>query len=226
MQEIRDWLNSTKEYATGVKLYLKFGSDPILKSLFTKEAESQFKRERLFLALKSIYDNYRKPTTAKAAIQRQVEKQRPPENFKYWPTVPISDPVLSALHEQWKPIYAEMMNLSARLHEVAVLGGKDQQKALEACSMAHRVLDLDDQCDEIYAKRDHYYQHGTLPGPLNKPEPVGDPVRWVTLMNNAERYVRQYKNKLKRDPANEKIASQLQKHQEAYSNYRKLLKLD
>lgn len=226
MEEIRDWLNSSKDYAAGVQLYLKYGNDRTLKALFTQEAETAFKRDRLFAALKLIYENLRNPTTPKAAIQRQLEKNNPPENFKYWPPVPISDPVLNALYEQWKPIYAEMMNLSARIYDVAVFGEKDQQKALEACSMVHRILDLDDKCDEIYAKRDYYYEHGALPTLLVETEIVGDPVRWATLMNNAERYVRQYKGKLKKDPSNEKAAAKLKHYEAEQAKYRKLLKLD
>lgn len=226
MDDVKNWLNGTQNYDAGVKLYLQYGHDKLLRLLFTKEAETAFKRSRLVQALKDLYQNFQHPTSPKAAIQRQLQKQNPAENFKYWPPAPITDPVVMALYESWRPLYAEMMSLQARIHEVAIQGDKNPTKALEACQMTHRILDLDDQCDDIYAKRDYYYQSGQLPSLVVTTEVVGDPVRWVTNLANHQRYVRQYKSKLVKDPKNVKYAVQLKNHEQKVQEYRKLLKLD
>lgn len=226
MEDVLHWLNNSRNYQAGVELYLKYGRDKLLKTLFTAEAESEFKRTRLVKALKELYNNFQHPTSPKAAIQRQLEKQDPTENFKYWPPIPIADPVLAALYESWRPIYAEMMNLQARIYEVAQLGNSDPAKAMEASEMVHRILDLDDACDEIYAKRDHYYQHGTLPANVQNHEPVGDPVKMAVELNNSLRYIREYKAKLKKDPANVKAAEKLLKHENRVKELRIALKMD
>lgn len=226
MDDVKVWLNSPRNYDAGVKLYLQYGHDNLLKALFTREAETAFKRSRLETALKDLYQNHQHPTSPKAALQRQLQKQNPAENFKYWPPYPINDPIVSALYEQWKPLYSEMMNLQARLADVALLAEQDSNKALESCQMVHRILHLDDQCDDIYSKRDYYYQNGALPKLIIEEEVVGDPVRWVTNMRSAERYVRDYKAKLRKDPKNVKYAVKQKEHEEDVAKYRKLLKLD
>jgi hypothetical protein len=123
------------------------------------------------------------------------------------------------------------MNLQARVYEVALLGqqgfpGKD----IEACQMAHRILDLDDMCEEIYAERDYYLQYGKLPeNKAKEVEVVGDPVRWVTELENAKRYVRRYRTKIENNPGHPstvKWAQLVKDNEEKVAHYKKLLKLD
>ena len=111
------------------------------------------------------------------------------------------------------------------MDEKNILGLKDNSKRMEACQMAHAIIDLDEQLDEIYNKREFYKINGHLPYEV-EPEIIGDPVRWATELKNAERYVRDYRIKVKKDPANEKWAAKLRKYEADVMRYKKLLKLD
>lgn len=227
MQDVANWLKK-EVYDEGVKLYLKYGKDSALKNMF-KEGQSEFKRKRLRNALEEILNNYENPTTKAAIITRQVEREPILASFG-WPN-PITDEVIQQLHNLWQPKYHELMNLQARVYEVALLSQQGiPNKDFEACQMAHRILDLDDECEEIYAQRDHYILHGKLPETIKiQPEVVGDPVRWVTELESAKRYIRRYKTKIAHNPGHPSLAkwAELQTQYEAKAEtYRKLLKLD
>lgn len=220
MEIIRNWLNGPRLYEEGVSLYSQFGNNNILKKILASEAWSQFKEDKLVEALKQLMQP-----------EITIQQHLPAGTNLYtrhagWPPHPIEDPVLRALHAQWKPLYSEMMNAQSRVYEVALLARKkDSNKRLEACQLVHRIMDLDDEIDEIYGRRDYYLQHRSLP---DDPQPVivGDPVRWATELNNALRYVRRYKQWLQNQPDNVKWASKLKHFTEQVSHYKKLLKLD
>ena len=92
--------------------------------------------------------------------------------------------------------------------------------------MAHRILDLDDACDDIYRQRDHYLAHGHLP---EEPKPLAlvvDPAKMPLALANCSRYLRDYKNKLKKHPDDVRAAAQLAKYEWAVAEYKKILKLE
>lgn len=53
MQEILEWLDSKRSYDEGVKLYLKYGKDPLLHKLFQEEY-SEFKLKKLHTVLEQL----------------------------------------------------------------------------------------------------------------------------------------------------------------------------
>ncbi|THU34263.1 hypothetical protein FAM09_24910 [Niastella caeni] len=233
MVDIKAWLNSrVKNYDAGVKLYLRFGKDPALVALFTKEAESDFKRTRLQQALQELICPTPVTTEANLKFSPLIYNAIKPEFnqlHKGWPN-PITDPVIQALFEQWRPLYSELMSAQQRIYEVALQGENgNTAKALESCQLAHRIMDLDNQCDDLYAQRDHYLANGHLPDGGWEKEVVGDPVRWVTERQNALRYIRDYRAKIKKDPTNKLVPKWEQKildWQKEVDQFNKLLKLD
>lgn len=234
MLDVKFWLNSrVKDYDAGVQLYLKYGQDPMLKRLFTKEAESEFKQRRLHQALQELLYPL-EPVPVQEMPLKAVHSPKPmvaefSQLHKGWPN-PITDPVIQALYEQWRPLYAELMSAQQRIYEIALQGENGNTgKQMEACQLAHRIIDLDKECDDLYARRDHYLQRGHLPGNDHEKEVVGDPVRWVTERLNAMRYIREYRAKIKKDPTNKLVPRWEQKildWQKEVDRYTKLLKLD
>jgi hypothetical protein len=238
MVEIRTWLNNqVKSYDSGVKLYLQYGQDPALKALFTLEAESDFKARRLIQALQELISlpavNEQDNINPDDLQQIQLPFSQPDtidfsQLHKGWPN-PITDPVIQALYDQWRPLYAELMSGQQRIYEVALQAENgNTAKDLEACQLAHRIIDLDYECDDLYAARDYYLDRGRLPGD-DKKEVVGDPVRWATERQNALRYIREYRAKVKKDPTNKLVPKWEQKiidWQNEVARYNKLLKLD
>jgi hypothetical protein len=231
MDDIKAWLCSSKSYESGVQLYLKYGSNPTLRALFTTEEQSAFKAKKLLQVLTDLHDQWQQPASQAAIISNQSKPNAARATaYRGWPN-PITDPVIQALHDQWKPMYIQLMNLQARAYEVALLAQRgDPNKKLEACQVVHKILDLDDQLESIYHQRDQYILHGQLPGAITKVvELVGDPVRWATELEKAKRYVRRYKAKLKTTAGTSKNAVHwaelLQQYESQVMDYSKKLKL-
>lgn len=224
MQEIYAWLNNP-DYQSGIVLFLQHSRNKRLNNLFRTEAETPYKRQRLIAEMKAL-------------LERKEEKQPVTEynqdthtsSTNGWPPKPITDVVLLALYDQWKPLYDEMLNLQARIYDVAEQAETgDDVKRLQSCQMAHRICDLDDECDAIYAKRDYYYQHGKLPAAPVQKEVIGDPVKWALELQNLLRYERRYKLLLDKEPGHrlaDKRAQSLQQCREEIAHYRKLLKIE
>lgn len=220
---IKAWLNGPRKYEDGADLYLQYGRDENLKRIF-REPASDYKKKKLG---ESLRDLLHKSTSVKAKVE--VEKKAAVEsvalNDRRWPKE--RDATLSALHEKWKPMFAEMMNLMSRIYDVALEGKTDVAKKKEAGAMAHRILDLDDECEDIYTLRDHYLKHGRMPNVEETPlEVVVDPKKWPVALENCRRYVRQYKNKLKNKPDDVNAAKQLARYEWGVEYYMKQLNFD
>lgn len=222
MDAIREWLKSTQNYDAGAKLYLMYGKDHALRRIFSEPA-SDFKKRKLVEALKGLLSK-------KVAVENIVQQtktvaiERIAGADRKWPDE--LDNTLAALQLQWKPLFSEMMHLSSTIYDVALAGKTDSAKEAEAGRMAHRICDLDDQCDAIYAQRDFYREHKKLPEEKKPIELVVDPKKIPLAMANATRYVRDYKNKLRKDPANVHAAQQLEKYEWAVAEYKRILNID
>lgn len=230
MQDVKDWLNSKPyNYEKGVRIYLQYNRDPLIIALF-REDETDFKRQRLIGLMQAFSEKVNTLQPASPASLKPILQDLSPISHKGWPN-PITDPVIQALWEQWRPIYARMMTLQAQVYEVACQGEQgNTYKSIEAGQMALEILSLDEQCDEFYAKREYYQRYGRLPDTQQVEEVlIVDPIKWITQLKNAERYVRDYRLKLKNDPDNKnahKWATKLNQYQAEVAYYKKLLKLD
>jgi len=222
MDEIRAWLNGSRQYEEGAKLYLIHGKDHLLRRIFMEPA-SDFKRAKLVEALKGLL-GVKTAVAKKVAVTKAVAIEHIAVSDRKWPKE--KDATLAALHEKWKPLFAEMMSLSSRIYDVAKAGQHDMAQHQEAGRMAHRICDLDDECDAIYAQRDYYLEHGKLPEEKKPMELVVDPLKIPLALANARRYVADYRNKLKREPGNVKAAEKLKKYEWAVGEYMKILKID
>jgi len=219
IEEIKTWLNTGRNYTIGVKLYDQYGKDKKLKAVFNEEV-SEFKKKALFEALKKLL-------SGKHQMDDKVEKTKG-EAIEHislsqskWPAQ--KDEVLGALQAKWRPLFSEMMNLCSRIYDVAKLGEIDSGQKDAAGRMAHRILDLDDQCDEIYDQRDYYLEHKCLPESEKLMSLVVDPKKIPLALQNAERYIRDYRNRLKINPENVNAANQLKKWEWARDEYKKIL---
>lgn len=235
MDDIRKWFNGKKNYAEGVALYLKYGKDAMLKKLFTVEAESDFKKKKLVSALDEMLSGvvYVKkdrpgfrlkdyaPAILKKAEELRIENM--PLHEIRWPD--DRDETLQSLWLNWKALFGEMMNLSARIGDVARAGMKDPNKKEEAGRMALRILDLDDECDKLYAQRDFYLVNKKLPEDKGPVELSLDPNQWYKKLTNHQKYARTFRTRLNKDAADTEAAELLKKHEWAVHEYKKLLKM-
>jgi hypothetical protein len=226
MDDLRQWLNNGRHYDDGVALLIKYCTDAKLKRLYTTESASDFKKTRLLQELQTIYQGVVDTSVKRAVVI-------PPTggtegggvegvaftNPTKWPQE--MDEVVKALFEQWKPLFSERNDLCSRLDAIARAG--DENKTGK---MAHRILDLDDAVDDLYAKRDYYLQHGKLPQAKQPRKMAVDPIKMAVVLKNHERYVREFKRKLKTNASNVKWAAKLKEHEDAVAYYKQQLKID
>jgi hypothetical protein len=228
MDDIRKWFNTRKNYQEGVKLYLKYGKDPILTRLFTEEAQSSFKETKLASSLNDILLSSKSPVKPDAKQSPLANKPKLQQSDKIarnkWPEQ--CDEILSTLKHRWRELYGEMINLQARLGDLARGGATDPNKREEAGRMALRILDLDESCDEIYEKKEYYQEHGKLPIETSPIEISLDPALWYKRLQNHQRYCRQFRKDLEKEPGNIDKAELLKKHEWAVNQYKKLLKME
>lgn len=263
-QIIQEWLNSTLNYDAGVQLYNQYGSDALLKLLFS-EGWSEFKEKRLLAALELLATSAHVPDQANDLVidqlleernelaaerdeleqeredlelerdeleekceelnaENQELKQQVTKAGKGWPA--IMDATIQQLHDTWKPLIAEKYHLQARIYEVAKAGLTNEEKRKEACTMAHRILDLRDECRAIYKMRDHYLQHGALPTEQQPDGICQDYRKWPTKLANHQKYLRDYKAKHAKETDPEKrkqLEAHITKQEEMVTAYKKLL---
>jgi hypothetical protein len=201
MNDITNWLQS-KDYIEGIRLYLEHGQDPVLKNLFTAEKQTPYKTERLEKALREVLQG----------VERIKPEERPTISItmKSWPIEAAKDDVLKALRAEWLRLFKEMQDLRSQL----MLLPTDEVRG----ETAHRILELDDQCEEIYNKRDYYLENGTLPQ-VKKEEYIVDPVKAAKRMEILGRYIRRERTNLKKDPGNSGAAARKLKFIKEYNHY-------
>jgi hypothetical protein len=192
-EEISNWLSGSRNYAVGVQLYLKSGKDPLLLNLFREPIETEFKHKKLASSLQSLLNG-----TEKAIVQQKTSTAKYLGNHNNWPPE-SSDEILTALREQWRPLYGKLTNLQARIHDIALSGKKSATKQMQACQMAGEIIDLDEQIRSIYSKKDYYLKHHKLPDePFTVPIQIGDDKIAWSRRENLKRYLRTLANQLSR----------------------------
>jgi len=193
LEDLREWLNGSRNYAAGVQIYLKHGKDARLRNCFLEQIESDFKKT---LLLKTITDLYRGNT--KAIEQKENTTTIYLNGAKSWPA-DNQDEIVINLREQWRPLYGEMSSLQARIHDVALQGKTDINKKLEACQMAARIVLLDKKIRDIYSNKSFYEKNKRLPDQqLATIEVIGPIEKVFARAETLKRYLRDLKKKLTR----------------------------
>ena len=200
MNEIKDWLQ-TQDYVEGIRLYLEHGQDATLKRLLTSEKKTEYKQQRLEKGLRDVL----------AGNQISKPKEQPAPSQKSWPLDAAKDDVLKALRSEWLRKFKEMQDLRSQL----MLLPNDDQRG----EAAHRILNLDDECDEIYGKRDYYLQFGRLPDRSDDQEYIKDPIKQAERMEILQRYIRRERQNLRKDPGNVGAAARKAKFIKEYNYY-------
>lgn len=191
-EPIVSWLNSSRSYQEGVKLYLEHGTNRLLRNCFLEPIETEFKRKKLVEALRGLLEQSREEKTIVAQTETVYAS-----TGKQWPQN-TKDQILQSLRERWRPLYGEMTTLQGRIHEVAMQAKRDPSKKEEARLMAKRILELDDEIMGIYAEKEYYLKHGSLPVPVKQIEEDISTEEAYRKKSNLERYLRDLAGKLDR----------------------------
>jgi hypothetical protein len=168
MELIRKWLAGSRNYYTGVVLYNHYGTDPRLKKYFEGEPDP-IKQKKLEAELAAQLDPSRKPK--QGSCNKETDEM--PAGV---------DAVLQSLRHEWLPLYQRMNYLRHeldRFEEIYPLhlvedGIPDNspQAIARRRPIAFEILELEQRCMKIWARRDHYIDTGQLP----EVTPIGDPI--------------------------------------------------
>jgi len=107
--DLRAWLNGDRNYAAGIQLYLKHGTDARLRNCFLEPIPTDFKKKLLLQTLTDLYRG-----TAAAVVKKETTTTIYLNGARNWPA-DTSDEIVTNLREQWRPLYGEM---AARIVEL------------------------------------------------------------------------------------------------------------
>lgn len=205
MQIIRNWLNGSRNFIVGSTLYKTFGTNQALKELLTK-GETPFCNDLLAKEFESMLQT---GLPVQPVVETKVVETRVmPET--------ATDEVLQAISNEWKPLYKRMSYLQHSLDKEF-----DDMNSAEAIAyrypIALEVLDLEQQINQLWSKRDHYIKEGKLPFvPEVKVELPTDPVEAGAVINNLKKNITRNRLLAAKHPDNPKYAQLYKSYKEKY----------
>lgn len=201
MDIINNWLNGKRNYYVGVAIYNTFGHDAGLKKLFA--TKSAYAEQKLVEALQGL-------------VQKVVTV---PQTPKPTPSMPdTADPVLIAIKNEWMPLYVAMNFKRQQLHNYRHIHPcscknypdcghqlSTKEKELNELykktrkTLAFEILDLEQQCQNCWDKRDYYLTHKVLPNQEAKPkfEKPTDPLELGRAVEACKKNIRRNRKKMK-----------------------------
>ena len=214
MDLVRAWLKGSKDYNTGVTLYLQFGADPLLKQSFRNEKETPFKKNKLLQVMQDLAANHTPVVHAEPAETSTTGFLPAYQQVRRWPGEQLKDELELEL---WNA-YREKIK-TQDLFRHALLRMTSDAERREACE---KIIRLDDEMDDIILQRDHYQQHGRLPDEPLKDYEV-DPLRIATRITSLTRYIRREKGNIVKKPGDTGAISRRQAFIEELNFYYKKL---
>ena len=206
MEMIKAWLNGSRNYAMGVKLYVQHGDEPLLKKLFISEGETPYKRERLEIALNELFRDS-KPSTADNTSPDYTPKK---QFEKQWRADDLKDDIEKSLWQQYRLKHKEMDDLRSQLLHFS---------SVEECrEAAFKILRLDEELDEVIYCRNFYKEHGRLPE-TEQVQYITDPFLMADRMSNLKRYIRREKQALEKDSGNTAAACRKKEFVDELNHY-------
>lgn len=162
-QELVAWLNSNRNYTTGVNIYHRLGNDKALLQYFVSANGSRQACEKLFNALRTIYYQLKQPKAASTGVVKPVVTKAAPAPSKPQPNAEL----VAAISSQANKLYKEMMNLRARLFALTTIepeaNENDANTVLLRQNLVLPLLSLAPEVNENYQTLNYLIEHGKLP---------------------------------------------------------------
>lgn len=204
MQIIHNWLNSKQNFIVGRLLYEQFGTDKGFKLLLKQNGDTPFNRKKLKEDLSAIANGSQKK--AISGLSKEISVKEMPEG---------DSPLLQALNKEWKLLYMRMNYLR---HQLQGLGNDNSKETVAlADPICLEILELEQQCMKIWAKRDHVLEHGRLPEVKAAVSDIPtDPILLGRYVENCKRQIRRHRKNLSEKPSDAKYAQLLADWKEKY----------
>ncbi|MEP7375542.1 MAG: hypothetical protein ABI675_19510 [Chitinophagaceae bacterium] len=198
MELIKKWIAGSRNFYIGVVLYNQFCNDARLKKYFegSPDAIKQKKLEEELTAL------LQKPNSILHTPLVNTELDTMPES---------TDAVLTALRNEWHPLYQRMNYLR---HELDKYQGNHPDVIATRKPIAVEILSLEKQCMKIWTRRDHYLDTGGLPEVKPNMEPIpDDPVQLGVSIETLKKNIRRNRKLFNENPDNTKYALKVKEYQ-------------
>lgn len=177
---IRAWLDGSRNFIVGRALYKQVGKDEAIKAQLQKGEHAG--------TTKLLADAMEALLVAPVIITPKVVSA-------YHEMPSHSDLILQALRNEWLPLFSRLQYLRASLDQ---WGERNDPEAVAGREpLAFEILDLEDQCEIIWEKRDHYLLHNALPVKrTNLPELPADPVALAKMLETVKKNIRRNRAKM------------------------------
>ncbi len=202
-KEILDWLRSDQDFHMGFALFVKYGKNKTLKTLFAKKGATKYNSQKLVHELGKLQQA--RPAPAPKArkntrrILKAVAMPLAGNNVKVgsYEVPPVFSDIkvpkvdFAKLPDQLKH---ETIQRVKAYQEAWILHSKlgDQLSDAERGEMAERIVTLMDEVNRLWSRVDHYLKTGAIPidKPRAKTPEVGtDPLSLVKRRINLRTYV-------------------------------------
>ncbi|MFZ4523800.1 MAG: hypothetical protein ACOYNC_19005 [Bacteroidales bacterium] len=191
-QEINSWLNSDRDFNTGVQLYARFGHSQNLKRILERSEDCPEHVDTLLYELSQLKDEpVQDPVKAST---RQIPRKT---------AAIVNQPVIPAgVHSEDDAVLFEKIKEKLKYRDILHASLSDKEKTDEQrLEIALLILDISDKITEEYERHDHFKKHGVLPPaiePAEEKEPVQvvekmTPVQLINWKNNVRTKISYYK---------------------------------
>lgn len=177
---IDKWLNGNRNFFVGKSLFEMYSTNKAIKALLDK-GETAYSHSLLVKELMAINENGTRPV-------HRVEK----EKAILLPMPTGGDSVMKSLEAEWKPKYALMNKLR---YDLDKYDGDNSLSVRAICNdLCQQILSLEQECMQIWEKRDYYEKNGRLPDVENKEiEIPTDALKLATFIQSCLRQIRRYR---------------------------------
>lgn len=189
------WLNGCQNFIVGRALYNIIGHDENVKSKL-KGTENELTRGVLRCALEGLINQ---------GNVKKSDESTDKDNH---------DIILAQFDNEWRVYYSKLNYLRSQLD--LSIDNNEEGINLRA-PIALNILDLDDQCEAIWAKRDYYLKHGRLAEVDEKVfEIPTDPKELAKLLQNIPRNIRRNRLKMQQPGAKALYAHLYTRYKDLY----------
>lgn len=184
MYVIEQWLKGKKSFVVGRTLYMTFAKDKAVKKLL-QQGETPYAAELLERKMRELLQA---PIAVATATKTKETEEMPGS----------SDPVLERLRNEWQQPYQRMNYLR---HQLDSYQGNSMENVAARKEIAFEILELEQQCMQIWEKRDHYLATGSLPDAKPKtPELPTNALELAKMLNSLKKNIGRNRSKMKQYP--------------------------
>lgn len=180
-------------------MYNTIGNDQAVKDLISR-GETPFAKKLLVEAFEKLIAGSSKLKAESTPADTETEVMQ--DSF---------DEVLQSLKEKWVKPYQQMNYLRHQLDTPALKAEDDDMNSIEAINhrklIASTILDLEQECIQVWNERDYYLKHGKLANvaEANLIIPT-DPIKLANLISNTTKNIRRNRKAMTDHPAQPQFA--------------------